>query len=90
MIYRDQSLKKTTELESIYIFYKNSVYAIFLASLVGIVLVISQENTGILVVYVVIFVIDVQILGYGGLIAIGRMYTKQILLEYYLTNKTTT
>lgn len=84
----DSKSKETREIESVYISYKNTAISFVFVPIVRLYLNIPPVNGDLLGVLVLLFLFGVILLFYAGLFGIGKIYTKQILLEYHTKNTT--
>lgn len=78
--------KETREIESVYISYKNtsiSLISIPIARLYFDVPHVKQDWT---IIFITLSFFGFIMLFYAGLLGVGKIYTKQILLEYYMKN----
>lgn len=84
----DSKSKETREIESVYISYKNTAISFIIVPLVRIYFDFPPVSDGLLFVLTLFSLIGLGLLFYAGLFGIGKIYTKQILLEYHTKNST--
>lgn len=82
----DSKSEETREIESVYVSYKNTAISLVLAPVVRIFLNIPVVDRRIIFVPILFSIFGLILLSYAGLFGIGRIYTKQILLEYHAKN----